>query len=284
MKRTIVCIALLLFLSGCTNSPTVLKVLYGQFDNFMASKLLDYADFTDEQKQEILRAVDQTVEWHRYQALPTYVNMLAEAQARLIDQQPSQADIDWLFQNTIILGREFEKRSPLLSIRSTLSGLSDQQVMQIQRKINDEFADELDEMEKNLKNDPAEISSKNLAKFFKRMGLKLSKQQIEKAKPYFAQRRVSEQDRMPVWRQWTDELIQILERRQQPTFFTEFESHYTSRLNLIERTFTEDWRHDQKLSKAMLLDLFTSLSDKQKQSMRKRWATLRSVATDLAAK
>jgi hypothetical protein len=280
--RIIFLLVLVLGASGCTTSPLALKVLYGQFDNFMKRELLSYADFTAEQRELIESEVDSLVQWHRYQALPDYAENISTAQRKLLDSPINPNDIDWLFETLRALATEFESRSPILSLRPMIIRLNDEQIQQINKTVVKELAKERKELEKAKRRDPAKESVKNLSKFFKRLGVTLSKAQKQNAERYFSQRKISNLQRHAVWGKWVAELSEILNNRAAEEFSMALESHYTSRFSLIEEVYPDEWQKDQQLTKAMLLELFRSLNKTQQDAMRERLKSLSTVALDLA--
>ncbi len=280
--RKIILVLLVVGLAGCTDSPTLLKVLYGQFDNVMARELLSYADFSAEQKAQIRSAVDATVRWHRREALPSYVSLLMEIEQRMLDTHPSIEDITWLENSALAAAKDFETQSPMLKLLPLISALSDEQVTQITEKIAEEFEEQREEIENEADQDQATLATKNLTKFFKRVGLRLSSAQKDQAYKAFQARQLTDEQRMQAWRNWADQLLLLLEDRQTSEFSLQFSTHYAARFDLIERTFPAASAHDQEIIRNLMLDLFQNLSNKQKSAMRSRFETLSGVMQDLA--
>ena len=281
MRKTLVAI-LLLSLGGCTNSPVIWKALYGQFDNLMKREILAYADFTPDQKQAIRSAVDKTVLWHRTQALPQYAQLLETASTRLIEGSPTREDIDWLYATGLDLGREFESQSPILQLTSLIQGLSDQQIQQAIEHIDEQLAEQQRELEASASKDPAEESTKLLAKSLRRLGLNLTKPQKQAVTQSFRQRNITEAMRYSAWQNWADEFKGILEGRNDNGFEEKITRHYTGRMTLIQRTYPEFWSNDQVQSKAMVLELLLSLDQGQKNKALDRFNLLQQVMQDLA--
>lgn len=280
--RGLVCLILTLCLLGCSSNPTVLKLLYGQLDNVMAREILSYADFNNQQQSQIITAIDESVQWHRRESLPSYVASLAKARQRMLDQQATLADIEWLFEETITLFKEVETHSPLLKIRPLIANMSDLQVQQVTEQIDEEFKQQLKEITDQTGKDQAKASTKKLARFLRRLGLKLNALQKTKATASFARRQLTKYDRMQAWRIWADQLVLILEQRNNPDFSGNFAQHYIARMSLIERTYPAKWQADQDNLKRMWLTLFQSLTDAQRESMQERLAGLSKVALELS--
>lgn len=272
----------LLLLCGCTNNPTLLKLFYGQMDNALKREIISYADFSTEQKNTIRAAVDETVEWHRREALTGYVQDISEAQRRLLDTSVESQDIDWLIETFTRVGQEFEAQSPFLKLLPLIKSINDQQAEQVRDKINKEFEEQQKEQKKAAKQGEAKVDTKDLAKFFKRLGLKLSKSQKQKIEQTFSMRQITLTMRMQAWRSWGDELIKNIEERDSSDFEQRFKALYLGRSDLIKTTYPEAWQHDNQLARDMLLDLFQNLSEDQKNKMRKQLNVLTGVASDLA--
>jgi hypothetical protein len=274
---------LVLSLSGCTNNPLAWKLLYGQFDNFLSKQLIGYAEFTESEKDLIRLEVDKTVLWHRQYELPKYAATITEFQNRFLAQQtvPSQTDMDWLIVELNTIGLRFDEKSPLLSLIPMLAQISDLQVEQIAQTIDEEFIDSHKEWQKEADQDPAELSEKSLRKFFKRLGLSTNEAQRTALTESLRRRQLSRDIKQEVWREWADQILDILNSRVQPGFAERFADHYFSRLDLIEIKQAEKWGHDQTLFKHMFLGLFTNLEAEQKSSMNQKLEKFKATALEL---
>ena len=269
--------------TACSNSPLAWKLLYGQFDTLMSREFLSFADFDAAQEFEIKLAVDDTVRWHRQQELPRYADAIRELQQRILTKPAQPQDLDWLFETLTSIGRRFEERSPLLQLIPVLAELDDRQIGQIAAHLDDEFEESRREREKEADQDPAEHSAKGLKKFFKRLGLNINPVQKERLIASLERRRMTQEARETIWRQWADKLLIVLNGRQSTGFVKRFEDHYFARLTLMESSAPEAWRHDQQLFKELLLDLFQSMDADQIESMQEGLDRVKNVALELAA-
>jgi hypothetical protein len=274
---------LVISLSGCTNNSFALKLLYGQFDNFLSKQLIGYAVFNDSEKGLIRLEVDKTVLWHRQHELPKYADTITEFQKRFLTQQtiPSQTDMDWLIIELNTIGLRFDEKSPLLSLIPMLAQISDLQVEQIAQTVDEEFIDSHKEWQKEADQDPAELSEKSLRKFFKRLGLSTNEAQRTALTESLRRRQLSYDIKQEVWRDWADQILEILNSRRQPGFAERFADHYFARLNLIEIKQPEKWAHDQTLFNDMFLELFTNLESDQRVSMSQKLDKFKTVALEL---
>jgi hypothetical protein len=274
---------LVISLTGCTNNPFAWKLLYGQFDNFLSKQLIGYAQFSESEKGLIRLEVDKTVLWHRQYELPKYAATITEFQKRFLTQQtmPRQTDMDWLIVELNTIGLRFDEKSPLLSLIPMLAQISDLQVEQIAQKIDEEFIDSHKEWQQEADQDPAELSEKSLRKFFKRLGLSTNEAQRTALTESLRRRQLSYDIKQEVWRDWADQILEILNSRIQPGFAERFADHYFARLNLIEKKQPEQWAHDQTLFNDMFLELFTNLESDQRVSMNQKLEKFKTVALQL---
>ena len=280
-----VCLALLLSsLSACTNNPFAWKLLYGQFDNFLSKQLIGYADFTDAQEELIRSEVDKTVLWHRQNELPKYADLIAEFQVRFLSKEPRPTKIDmtWLVDEANDVGLRFDQKSPLLALLPMLAKLNETQVEQIAETIDEEFEDAKKEWEAEADQDPAIASEKSMRKFLKRLGLTTNRQQQGALIASLRLRQLNRESQEPIWREWSDELISILNSRSKPNFAQRFTDHHFARIDLLERKQPIKWAHDQALFKNMFLNLMVSLDSKQKKSMNQKLNKFKEVALELS--
>jgi hypothetical protein len=274
---------LVISLSSCTNNPLAWKLLYGQFDNFLSKQLIGYAEFTVSDKDLIRLEVDKTVLWHRQYELPKYADTITEFQKRFLAQQtvPSQSDMDWLIIELNAIGLRFDEKSPLLSLIPMLAQITDLQVEQIAQTIDEEFVESHKEWQKEADQDPAKLSEKSLRKFFKRLGLSTNEAQRTALMESLRRRQLSRDIKQEIWREWTDQILDILESRVQTGFAERFADHYSARLNLIEKKQPEKWAHDQTLYNDMFLELFTNLESDQRVSMNQKLEKFKTLALEL---
>lgn len=281
IRLRLILIALLLT-SACTNNSFALKILYNQFDTLMKRELLSYADFNDEQERVIKNEVDHSLTWHRRTELPRLADSLRSVQLRLLNETPQQQDVEWLFEELRSAGQRFEARSPLVALAPMMKTLSPQQVEQIKQKVEAELAEEQQELLTTKKKESAQSSAKEFAKFLSRFGLEVTNEQRNRMAESFAKRKISRQMRHDLDRQWSTEFLGLLTMRQSSDFVTQFQAHHFARSSLTERTYPELYEHDNALFVDMLLQLFSSLSQAQKDEMTAQTTAYIVLADELA--
>lgn len=85
MKKLIILLLVMTFLSGCT-----LRTAYNYLDWYLAWQVGDYVELTDEQEQQFDRAVEEFISWHRQRELPRYRDMLTELKMAVEQQDPDK--------------------------------------------------------------------------------------------------------------------------------------------------------------------------------------------------
>ncbi|NNC99624.1 MAG: hypothetical protein HKN85_05535 [Gammaproteobacteria bacterium] len=245
-------------------------------------EFLSYADFTETQKRQIRAAVNDTVAWHREHELPRYADGIDEFEQRILKRGAVPADIDWLFDTLTETGRRFNARSPLLSLIPVMASLDRTQMAQISANIEKGFEESKREREKEAGHDPAERIADGLHKVFRRLGLRLRQNQRARIIGQLRQRQMNQEIQDAIWQQWSQQLLEIMERRATVGFADQFSSHYYARLKLLEHSVPKIWLHDRQLFKAILLELFQSLDTEQIESMHQGLKKVRNVLLELS--
>ncbi|SDJ85949.1 hypothetical protein SAMN05216212_0977 [Microbulbifer yueqingensis] len=82
-------LALVLLLPGCSS----IQFAYNQLDRWMRWQIDDYVDFTDQQEQQLRRALTQFHAWHRRTQLPEYADYFENLAARIESRQLGPGDL-----------------------------------------------------------------------------------------------------------------------------------------------------------------------------------------------
>lgn len=93
IPRILVVVLCLAAFSGCS----MLRLGYGQLDNFAAWTANDYFDLEADQKDEFSRRIVRLHEWHRYEQLPEYVSFLDATRIRL-QNGIKREDVKWVIE------------------------------------------------------------------------------------------------------------------------------------------------------------------------------------------
>ncbi|MBI3043709.1 MAG: hypothetical protein HYY78_12890 [Betaproteobacteria bacterium] len=101
-------------LPGCS----LLRIGYGQLDNFAAWTADEYFDLEPEQRREFLARFERLHEWHRYQQLPDYAAFFSETRSR-VQKGLSRDDVLWVVEGAreryrVILRRGADDAAALL--------------------------------------------------------------------------------------------------------------------------------------------------------------------------
>lgn len=219
--------------------------------------------------------------WHRSNELSRYAQYISEFQVRMLDRQPEEADIEWLYTAFRDIGLRLDENSPLLTLTPVMQGLNEQQIQQISAAIDKDFSEETREWEKQSNKTPAEAGAETLKKFFKRLGLRLNKQQMQQVEEQLAERQLTREAQQAIWREWSDQLLQILEARNTTDFAQRFSDHHFARIDLVQTQAPQRWAHDERIYRSILLELFRSLDQRQTNSMKEKLSKIRTVALEL---
>ena len=256
-------IFLSVFLTSCALTGAY---VFERFDRYIADYFKNFAEFSDEQKIEIDRFSREYQHWlvtNRFSAIRGLMSRLKELDLKRDNNLISEIDTELsnLWSQT---GKYF-----VPSFTEFSKTLNSSQVIEIE-----DYFKSLETKENlNKKRSQIEFQDQILERYkkgFKRLNIRLNDTQIEIIKSG-ANKTI---DILEEWRlqrkNWTDKLIDILKKRNQPKFDEYLKNHFSSQLKMGSDEYRSKLDKNKKLTINTIEQVFNSLTSDQKDGFKKR--------------
>ena len=253
--KKIIVILVFLTLPACS---VVGGLWYERIDQLIANQFLEYASFTNDQEKYVRQATLEFKYWNIKNELPKYKKLIA--QFRSLDNATTVDDIDGIYQQGMILAnntREFF----LPQIVEFCKTITNKQVEEMATYFDDLMKERKLELE-NEEDDLQGSLIKSFKRFFRFMGVKLSKEQINTIQTLSSGIEDKREQLISERIQWNQQFIAILELRQNENFEERFISH----INLLD---SEDPKTRIMINK-ITAEIIASFSEKQRGKFQKR--------------
>lgn len=217
-KPFVLILVLAFALVGCSST----KLAYRYADWGIVWWVEDYVTMTADQKQQLNSDIEQLRQWHCSAELPRYQAWLVEVESDVSSNPPDKATVDYHQQQLFsFFPSLLEKATPIAV--NLLSSLSDEQVQELadnmaqsQREMEDEFlADSLEAT--------AEARAERTAERVERWLGDLNSEQRDIVRQWSANRGEQTEIWLQGRRNWQLALLELLEKRNAPTFEAELE-------------------------------------------------------------
>ena len=242
--------------------------VYERADGYLAEYFKEYANFSEEQKNEIDKVTESYVNWFTLNELPIIKTILVNMKD--INNNNAESLINEAYLNGQGLfersNKYFEKSFVEFSIT-----LTDLQVDEIKNHF-DEIQIEREESRKKEKSYSEEVFE-NFSSGFRRLNIKLTNAQKD-----FAKENIKElKNTRPGWsffqEKWVEELIEILKKRNDKGFEKNITSHLRSFENLGDEEFQLKRKNNEQVTIKIISGIFSSASEKQIKGMNRRIET-----------
>jgi hypothetical protein len=234
-------------------------------DNNINNRILAMADFSDAQKEEIRKAVDEYAAWHRRNELPRYVEFIEELQVKV---ESGLLNHDAVLQD-METARNFAKtgflKSPFVQSTTFLKSLEDRQVAQVAEHFSRQNEKFLEWMVKRKSERGNEKRLNSIVKNTRRFGITLNDEQQRIISQGLTQYDNDPMERHLLWNHWEQQLIEILEERERPEFEVKLTEHLRLYQDQMRIHNPESDLHNRKVSAQIILDVVQNLDPKQKQ-------------------
>ena len=242
--------------------------VYERADGYLAEYFKEYANFSEEQKNEIDKVTESYVNWFTLNELPIIKTILVNMKD--INNNNAESLINEAYLNGQGLfersNKYFEK-----SIVEFSKTLTDLQVDEIKNHF-DEIQIEREESRKKEKSYSEEMFE-NFSSGVRRLNIKLTNAQKD-----FAKENIKElKNTRPGWsffqEKWVEELIEILKKRNDKGFEKNITSHLRSFENLGDEEFQLKRKNNEQVTIKIISGIFSSASEKQIKGMNRRIET-----------
>ena len=257
-----VTIASIFFLGSCSIAGTW---LYERADSYLADYFKEYANFSNEQKNEIDKATKSYLDWFTTNELPVIRDVLFN----LKDINNSNANN--LIDETYVVGQDLFARSNQYFEKSFIEffkSLTDLQVEEIKAHF-EEIRIEREESRKEENAYPEEVAE-NYISGFRRLNIKLTKPQIDYVNENIKGLKNIRADWSFFQKKWVEELIEILEKRNDQDFEIKITSHLRSLENLGDEEFQLKRKNNEQIGMKIISGILSNASEKQIQGAKRK--------------
>ena len=242
--------------------------VYERADGYLAEYFKEYANFSEEQENEIDKVTESYVNWFTLNELPIIKTILVKMKD--INNNNAESLINEIYLN----GQGLFERSNKYFEKSFVEfskTLTDLQVDEIKNHF-DEIQIEREESRKKEKSYSEEVFE-NFSSGFRRLNIKLTNAQKD-----FAKENIKElKNTRPGWsffqEKWVEELIEILKKRNDKDFEKNITSHLRSFENLGDEEFQLKRKNNEQVTIKIISGIFSSASEKQIKGMNRRIET-----------
>jgi len=258
-------ISSLLILSSCSIAGSW---VYERADSFLADYFKEYANFSNQQKDEIDKVTENYLNWFTRNELPVIRAVLVD----LKDINNSNADN--LIKKTYLNGQGLFERSNKYFEKSFIKfskTLTDLQVDEIKNHF-EEIQIEREESRKEEKIYSEEVIE-NYISGFKRLNIKLTKAQKDYVKENIKELKNIRSEWSFFQEEWVEELIGILNRRSDQDFDKKITIHLRVLENLGDEEFQLKRKNNEQVGIKIISDILSNASEKQIEGAKRRIET-----------
>ena len=260
-----VTIASLFFLGSCSIAGSW---LYERADSYLADYFKEYANFSNEQKDEIDKAAKSYLDWFTTNELPVIRDVLFN----LKDINNSNANN--LIDETYVVGQDLFARSNQYFEKSFIEffkSLTDLQVEEIKAHF-EEIRIEREESRKEENTYPEEVAE-DYVSGFRRLNIKLTRSQRDYVKENIKGLKNIRADWSFFQEKWVEELIGILEKRNDQDFEIKITSHLRSLESLGDEEFQLKRKNNEQIGMKIISGILSNASEKQIRGAKRRLDT-----------
>ena len=239
--------------------------VYERADGYLAEYFKEYANFSEEQKNEIDKVTESYVNWFTLNELPIIRTILVNMKD--INSNNAESLINEAYLN----GQGLFERSNQYFEKSFVEfskTLTDLQVDEIKNHF-DEIQIEREESRKKEKSYSEEMFE-NFSSGFRRLNIKLTNAQKDFAKENIKELKNTRLGWSFFQEKWVEELIEILKKRNDKDFEKNITSHLRSFENLGDEEFQLKRKNNEQVTIKIISGIFSSASEKQIKGMNRR--------------
>ena len=257
-----VTISSLLILSSCSVAGSW---VYERADSFLADYFKEYANFSNQQKDEIDKVTENYLDWFTRNELPVIRAVLVDL------KEINNSDVDNLIKETYKNGQELFERSNKYFEKSFIKfskTLTDLQVDEIKNHF-EEIQVEREESRKEEKIYSEEVME-NYISGFRRLNIKLTKAQKNYVKENIKGLKNIRSEWSFFQEKWVEELIEILNKRNDQDFDKRITTHLRALENLGDEEFQLKRKNNEQIGIKIISGILSSASEKQIKGAKKR--------------
>ena len=255
-------ISSLLILSSCSVAGSW---VYERADSFLADYFKEYANFSNQQKDEIDKVTENYLNWFTRNELPVIRAVLVDL------KEINNSNADNLIKETYKNGQELFERSNKYFENSFVKfskNLTDLQVDEIKNHF-EEIQVEREESRKEEKIYSEEVIE-NYISGFRRLNIKLTKAQKEYVKENTKRLKNIRSEWSFFQEKWVEELIEILNKRNDQDFDKRIATHLRALENLGDEEFQLKRKNNEQVGIKIISGILANASEKQMKGAKRR--------------
>ena len=252
----------LLILSSCTVAGSW---VYERADSFLADYFKEYANFSNQQKDEIDKVTENYLDWFTRNELPVIRAVLVDL------KEINNSDVDNLIKETYKDGQELFERSNKYFEKSFIKfskTLTDLQVDEIKNHF-EEIQVEREQSRKEEKIYSEEVIE-NYISGFRRLNIKLTKAQKDYVKENIKGLKNIRSEWSFFQEKWVEELIEILNKRNDQDFDKRITAHLKALENLGDEEFQLKRKNNEQIGIKIISGILSNASEKQIKGANRR--------------
>ena len=260
-----VTISSLLILSSCSVAGSW---VYERADSFLADYFKEYANFSNQQKDEIDKVTENYLDWFTRNELPVIRAVLVDL------KEINNSDVDNLIKETYKNGQELFERSNKYFEKSFIKfskTLTDLQVDEIKNHF-EEIQVEREQSRKEEKIYSEEVIE-NYISGFRRLNIKLTKAQKDYVKENIKGLKNIRSEWSFFQEKWVEELIEILNKRNDQDFDKRITAHLKALENLGDEEFQLKRKNNEQIGIKIISGILSNASEKQIKGAKRRIET-----------
>ena len=255
-------ISSLLILSSCSVAGSW---VYERADSFLADYFKEYANFSNQQKDEIDKVTENYLNWFTRNELPVIRAVLVDL------KEINNSNADNLIKETYKNGQELFERSNKYFENSFVKfskTLTDLQVDEIKNHF-EEIQVEREESRKEEKIYSEEVIEDYISGF-RRLNIKLTKAQKDYVKENIKGLKNIRSEWSFFQEKWVEELIEILNKRNDQDFDKRITAHLRALENLGDEEFQLKRKNNEQIGIKIISGILSNASEKQIKGAKRR--------------
>jgi len=262
-----------LLLAGCGSGEQHLKAMVDNFDEEFVEDVNSYAEFNQQQQQEIIRLSNISSDWIKTQRLPALKSILERAEnsishGKAIDEETYSALFDFL-------GSPFSlaDSDPSMRVLSNLAfSLDHAQISQIEVQLTKE----IDEKSKAAEATTLAKGNKEITRalqfVFRDLDVYFNQGNRDYLKTVLASRHNNEKQIVAAERDWNTKLLNILKTKNadKQSFQNQFVTLW-KKSDTLQRDYSyAEWQHNRQLMAKAISGIIASLNQTDKEKLASR--------------
>ena len=238
---------------------------YERADSYLADYFKEYANFSNEQKNEIDKVTKNYLNWFTTNELPVIRDLLVNLKG--INNSNANNVID----ETYVIGQRLFARSNKYFEKSFIEffkSLTDLQVSEIKAHF-EEIRIEREESRKDQNTYPEEVFE-NYISGFRRLNIKLTKPQRNYVNENIEGLKNIRADWSAFQEKWVEELIGILEKRNDQDFEMKITAHLRNLESLGDEEFQLKRKNNEQIGMKIISGILSNASENQIKGAKRR--------------